>query len=101
MPRVDAALPSFLSQLVERSSLRGAVAGNGSGLVNVPARPNYIYGRLGSAQGPVAEIHVSVIQPNNGDYILIEKVNPKVLGGWRMAFWLRDATDPTAPAPVG
>lgn len=94
-------LNRFLQTLANESSLRQAVVGNGSGVVNIPTRPNYVYGRLDSSNGAVAEIHVSVIQPQNGDFILIEKIHPNRPGGWRLVFWLRDATDPAAPAPVG
>lgn len=82
-------LPRFLKALAEEASLRQAVAGDGMGGLNVPGRPNYIFGRLDSSNGTVAEIHVSVIHPGDGDFILIEKVNPNRPGGWRMAFWLR------------
>ena len=40
-------LGSFLARLVDVSSLRLAVAGDGAGNLDVPGRPNWIYARLG------------------------------------------------------
>lgn len=90
----------FLKTMVEAASLRLAVAGDGNSVVDVPARPNYIYARRGSADGNVFECHVNVVHPNHGDSFYYHSENPLHPGGERLVFWLRDASDPTRPAPV-
>lgn len=93
-------LLEFFGQLAIQNSYRGAKVGNGSGTVDVPGRPHAIYARLGGADGPVAEVHTTVVHPNNDDDILIVRESALDPAGWRMVFWLRDGSDPSAPAPA-
>lgn len=80
--------------------MRLCMAGDGDGNVDVPDRPNYIYIRLGGAGGDVAQMHVSVVHPLNGDYVYALRENPTRTAGWRHAFWLRAEADPATPAPI-
>lgn len=93
-------LPTFLNRLANEASLRTAVAGDGLGNLFIAARPHWMYARLGSSDGPICEVHTSIIQPNENDFILIERENPNRMGGWRMAFWLRAEADDATGAPI-
>lgn len=93
-------LGQFLTRLVDQASLRLAVAGDGSGTVDVPGRPNWIYARRGSSAGEVFECHVSAVHPNHGDIFYYLPEHPMQTGGERLVFWLRDASDVTLPPPI-
>lgn len=94
-------LRGALRQLVERSSLRIAVAGDGDGNLEIADRQNYIYARLGGFEGEVAEVHTSAIRPNYDDVIYVIPQDPSSAAlTWRSVFWGRDGTDVTLSAPV-
>lgn len=93
---------NFLDGLKAASSARTAIAGDGSGNLDVPSRPNYIYARtLEDDATEIVEVRITTIRPNYGDSILIGLIHPQTqIGGWRMLFWLRDINDVTAPPPI-
>lgn len=95
-----APLSNFLARLLEQANMRTAVAGDGLGNLEVTDRPNFIYVRIGGADGAVTEVRTGIVRPNDGDYIFIAREQPFGTTGWRSAFWLRDSADPTLPAPV-
>lgn len=91
---------NFLIRLLREPSFRGAVAGDGLGNLEITDRPNWIYARLGDANGNIVEVHTSSVRPNYDDYFYIVREIPFRLGGWRSVFWLRDGSDGTLPAPI-
>jgi hypothetical protein len=93
-------LETFIGALVEQSSLRLAVAGDGAGGLAVSGRPNTIYARLGASDGAVAEVHISAVSPAIDDVIYLQRENPLRPAGWRMVFWVRNGSDATLPAPL-
>lgn len=90
----------WLVNLAGQASTRAAVAGNGIDALEIDARPNWIYARLGDASGEVMEVHTSSVRPNYDDIFYIAREGVTGLGGWRSMFWLRDGTDATLPAPI-
>lgn len=94
-------LRKFLDSLKTAYGSRMAQAGDGQGNLEPLARPNYVYAHTYEEDDDVIEVRYTGIRPNYGDWILISLVHPQTtIGGWRMAFWLRDGNDITAPPPI-
>lgn len=91
----------FTDELKRATGLTIAVAGNNDYEVDVTGRPNFIYARLGGDDGDVVQVRCSIVHPNFGDTMLIEKEQPLGTAGWMMAFWLRDTNGSTDPGPIG
>lgn len=85
---------NYLALLKNWNETRFAVAGNGSGVVNVPDSINRIYARLDSASGPVAEARVTLLAPAHGDTVLLRREQPGWLGGWLLVDWFGPGTPP-------
>lgn len=85
---------NYLALLKNWNETRFAVAGNGSGVVDVPGSVNRIYARLDSASGPVAEARVTLLAPANNDVVLLRREQPGWLGGWLMLDWYGPGTPP-------
>lgn len=85
---------SFLRALNDSASMRLAVVGDGAGNVDVPGRANFIYARLGGADGEVIEARATIRGENGGalvegDAVYVMLENPAAPGAWRVVFWLR------------
>lgn len=93
----------FLHSLGVNASVRNAVAGDGSGNVRASERggAQYIYVRLGNANGEVVEARSTILAPYNDDVLYVMLENPAQPRTWRVVFWLRDVTDTTLPPRTG
>lgn len=85
---MDMSVQSVLQQLIRNVSMRSAVAGDGDGHVAVAGRPNYVYARLGGADGDVVEVHCGVLLPTDGGVILVARDTGGNLAQWRVVFKL-------------
>lgn len=92
---------NFLQTLTAQASMRVATAAKVNGTLEVAGRANFIHARF-SPTDPNTEFEcrASVILPNVDDSIVVMLENPAVPNSWRMVFWLRDASDINASAPV-
>lgn len=87
--------------LLDRASMRIARAGKVGGTVQVAGRANYIYARFDANDAATEfECHSGAILPDADDSIYVMLENPANPNSWRLAFWLRNASDVNADAPL-
>lgn len=81
----------FLRDVTDRASMRLAVVGDGNGNVAVSGRANFIYARLGGADGEVLEARATIRNESGGalaegDAVYVMLENPASPGAWRAVF---------------
>lgn len=81
-------METFLRRLLDRASMRLAVVGDGAGNVSVPGRANFIYARLGGADGEVIETRATTLNASGGalaegDVLYVMLENPAAPREWR------------------
>ena len=80
----------FLERLRAAASLRAAVVGDGAGNVLVSGRANYMYARLGGADGERVQVRATLWASAlaEGETLLVQRDTGGDLAQWRAVFKL-------------
>jgi len=78
------AIARYLAMLRTWTLTRRGVAGDGVGGVDVTGRTNFVYARLGAADGEVVEAHSPLVTPTEDALILIQRDTGGAIGQWRL-----------------
>lgn len=83
------AIVAYLRMLKKWAETKLALAGDGSGNVDVSGRTNFIYVRPQDEDGEVAEArNILLLTIPEGDTVLLARERPGGLGGWLVVEWL-------------